>query len=187
MKWFKLLLVVCILISGIVISSGCSSRGENINKGSLEDTDRLPEDQKSSELDKTIAEMRKDYKESIVIKNGSMSGGGDDGKRLPGQSKNRPDIELNEKFFEYIDNYIKNDLKISKKDEKGYLVRLSIDPRMNAIYDDEDKGFAKEYKNNNIVIVEYETDKENIYSNLIVVRKSTESPWKVIHNGNSYK
>ena len=58
---------------------------------------------------------------------------------------------------------------------------------MNAIYDDEDKGVAKGYENENIYIEEFETEKDDVYSYLIAVRDSKDSPWKVIHHGNSYK
>lgn len=187
MSRFKTLLILGVVMTGIMFSAGCSSRGGDINSVSLEDTDRLPDDQRDNELDKALAKMRKDYKKSLVVKNGSMSGRSDDGSRLPNQSKNIPKIDLSEEFFEFVENYLENELKIPKDIEKGHIMKTSKDPRMNAIYDDDDKGVAKGYDNNNIVIMEYETEKEDVYSNLIIVRESNKSPWKVIHNGNSYK
>lgn len=187
MSRLKTLLILGAIIGGITFSVACSSESGDINSVSLEDTDRLPDDQKNTELDKALAKMRKKYKKSLVVKNGTMYSSSDDGSRLPGQSKNIPDIDLNEEFFAFVENYLENELKIPKNAEKGYIVQRSRDPRMNAIYDDNDKGVAKGYDNNNIVIMEYETEKEDVYSNLIIVRDSNKGPWKVIHNGNSYK
>lgn len=187
MNRLKIFLTLAILVLGLILCVGCSSRSGEINNTSLEDADRLPEDQRNTELDKALAKIRKDYKNSIVVKNGSITSKSDDGTRLPGQSKNIPDIELNEDFFAFVNEYIEKELKIPPKDEKGYLIQPTFDPRLNAIYDDEDKGVAKGYDNDNIVIIEYETEKEDVYSNLIIVRDSKKSPWKVIYNGNSYK
>lgn len=187
MKRLKILLTASIIMTGVILSAGCNTRSGDINDVSLEETDRLPEDQRNRELDKALAKMRKDYKKSNVIKNGTMFSSSDDGSRLPGQSENIPDIDLDMKFFEFVENYLENELKIPEDTKRGYIMQRAKDPRMNAIYDDDDKGVAKGYDNENIVIMEYETEKEGVYSNLIIVRKSKNDPWMVIHNGNSYK
>ena len=56
---------------------------------------------------------------------------------------------------------------------------------MNTIYDDEDKGVATGYENENILLQEYEAN--NKYRYIILVRESKSAPWEVIHEGTSYK
>ncbi|MGL5695002.1 MAG: hypothetical protein ACRCXA_13050 [Peptostreptococcaceae bacterium] len=183
-------------IAGLIIMSlstcvGCNSRSGDANSVDGEVIDRLPEDQKDTEIDKALAEIRKARKKSITIKDGSMTVISDNGIRLPGQSENIPDFSKEDyKSFEQgasvILDYIENELKIPKR-EYGYDTSICIDPRMNAIYDDEDKGVASGYENENIMIEEYESEVDDVYSYLILVRDSKTSPWKIIYDGNSYK
>lgn len=66
------------------------------------------------------------------------------------------------------------------------IVYMCIDPRILAIYDDEDKGVASGYDNNNIFVCEY-CGEGDIWQYLILVRDGKGSQWKVIYNGGSYK
>ncbi len=59
------------------------------------------------------------------------------------------------------------------------------DPRMNAIYEDEDKGVANGYENDNIFLGEYEDHGKWQY--LILVREGKGSDWTVLYHGSSYK
>lgn len=60
-----------------------------------------------------------------------------------------------------------------------------VDPRMNAIYEDEDKGVANGYEADNIFLCEYYDHGKWQY--LILVREGKGSDWKVLYHGSSYK
>lgn len=191
MKRSKKIMVMGAILMSLTFSVGCSSRSTDVNSVDGETIDRLPDDQKDVELDKALASIRKSRKESITYKDGGVIVTSDNGSRLPGQSENIPNFsdesyEASEKRAKVILDYVENELKIPKR-EYEYDMSQCLDPRMNAIYDDKDKGVANGYANENIWIEEYETEIDNVYSYLIVVRDSKDSPWKVIHHGNSYK
>ena len=63
---------------------------------------------------------------------------------------------------------------------------MCIDPRVLAIYDDEDKGVAAEYDSSNIFVCEY-CNGDGVWQYLILVRDGKGSAWNVIHDGSSYK
>lgn len=63
---------------------------------------------------------------------------------------------------------------------------MCIDPRVLAIYDDEDKGVAAGYDSSNIFVCEY-CNGDGVWQYLILVRDGKGSAWSVIHNGSSYK
>lgn len=86
--------------------------------------------------------------------------------------------ELNE-AFEAAEAYVKGTLKLEGE------VWACIDPRMTAIYEDEDKGAARGYDADNIFLCEY-NDNGN-WQYLILVRKGKGSDWEVLHHGSSYK
>ena len=69
---------------------------------------------------------------------------------LPCQSKNMPylgDESMDEikARVNIVLNYLENELKLPKRGEGGYDTSRCIDPRMNVIYDDEDKRVASGY------------------------------------------
>lgn len=181
-------IILIIMFMGLIFSNGCNSRSSDINGNiSNDELERLPEDQRESELDKQLAEKRKFRKEGYKVESGSMTSISETDSDLSGQTSNRPDFSKDgEEIFKIAENYIKNELKIPPTDKYGYDIAFSIDPRINVIYDDENKGVAKGYENENIRIMEYE-EKENIYKYLILVRETKDSMWKIIHNGTSYK
>ena len=86
--------------------------------------------------------------------------------------------ELNE-AFKVAGAYIKDTLNLDGD------VWACIDPRMTAIYEDEDKGVADGYDADNIFLCEY-NDNGN-WQYLILVREKKGSDWKVLHHGSSYK
>lgn len=192
MKIRKSLVIIALVTMSAICSVGCSSRNGDVNNVSGEVIDRLPEDQKDTEIDKALAKIRKERKESVTVKNGVTIMTSNNGMGLPGQSKNMPNLgdesmDDIEARINIVLNYLEYELKLPKRGDIGYDTSRCIDPRINAIYDDEDKGVASGYENENIYIEEYETAKENVYSYLIMVRDSKDSEWKIIHDGNSYK
>ncbi|MGL5379343.1 hypothetical protein [Clostridium sp.] len=191
--------LVGILITTLVatVITGCSngknilgSDGrENINSMDINEVERLPESQKETELDKILAARRKFAKENTKVDVGggtsAISMRDDD---IPGQTENRPDFinELDTDFFEFVANYLKTELNIPEP-KLGYYINQCMDPRMNRIYEDSDKGVAAGYENENIILMEYETEESDVYSYLVIVRNNKESDWKVIYNGLNYK
>ncbi|MFJ7954280.1 hypothetical protein ACIQZG_22520 [Lysinibacillus sp. NPDC096418] len=189
MKAAKGLAIILAAVIGMTLFTGCSSRKDHINTMDMGEVERLPEAQKESELDKTLAEMRKYRTDNVKVGPGGVSTSlsmRDDA--IPGQTKNRPEfIDLTtEAFWEFIHEYLKNEVKVPER-KYGYDVAQCIDPRMNAIYDEGDKGVAAGYENENILLIEYETAEAGVYSYLVLVRESKESSWDIIHDGLSYK
>lgn len=86
--------------------------------------------------------------------------------------------ELNE-AFKAAGAYVKGTLNL----ENG--AWICIDPRMTAIYEDDDKGVADGYDADNIFLCEY-NDNGN-WQYLILVREGKGSEWEVLHHGSSYK
>ncbi|CBZ02500.1 hypothetical protein EXN25_01250 [Clostridium botulinum] len=195
----KSLMIIGAILMGLTFSIGCSSgntgvssRSDSVNKVEKDAIDRLPEDQKDTEIDKDLARRRKKRKEGAKETAEGSLAVGEPCSVVPGQSKNMPDrsketYEQFEQLSRVTRNYIENELKIPARPVYEHNTSECMDPRMNAIYDDKDKGVASGYDNENIYIEEYETEKDDVYSYLILVRDSKDSPWKVIHHGNSYK
>ncbi|MEG0693568.1 MAG: hypothetical protein RR444_10885 [Oscillospiraceae bacterium] len=188
MKLKKILAVIMVAVIGMTLFAGCNSRKDNLNGMNMDEVERLPEAQKDTELDKTLAQMRKFRTDSYKSENGGATVMTMVDSELPGQTKNRPDFstDMNEVFYEFIHEYLKNEVGVTERNY-GYDVEQCMDPRMNAIYDDDDKGVAAGYENENILLMEYQTFEDSVYSYLVLVRESKESPWKVIHDGLSYK
>lgn len=188
MKLTKILVVIMVGIIGMTLFAGCNSRKDDLNGMNMSEVERLPETQKDIELNKTLAQMRKFRTDSYKSENGGQIAMTMVDSEIPGQTKNRPDFstDMNEAFYTFIHEYLKNEVGVTERNY-GYDVEQCIDPRMNAIYDDDDKGVATGYENENIILMEYQTSEDGFYSCLVLVRESKGSPWKVIHDGLSYK
>lgn len=153
--------------------------------------DKLPQEQQDVELDLQIAQMRKFNKENVeLFADGTSISFGNNGTDLLGYSENVPDFSNyseNEKLqiTNTVIDYLEKVLKMPKSDI-GYDINFCIDPRILAIYDNEDKGVLDGYENENICIYEYETEKEDVYSYLFLARYSKDEDFKVVHAGDSY-
>lgn len=86
--------------------------------------------------------------------------------------------ELNE-AYEVADNYVEKTLELESETWE------CIDPRMTAIYEDEDKGVANGYDADNIFLCEY--NDHGTWQYLILVREGKGSDWSVLYHGSSYK
>ena len=169
---------------------GCDSTTPSLNNIDSDLAERLPEDQRDIVLDEALEELRSrrvtqggaDGFSTVVGPGSSVT---DD---LPGQSKNIPSHILTEDVYTQIHSAINDYFKKNGLPEVNFektLLWNCIDPRMNAIYDDEDKGVATGYENENILLQEYEVN--NKWRYIVLVRESTTAPWEVIHEGSSYK
>lgn len=191
----KLIILIGLCILGTTLIScgkeGGSSKVSSESTLSNDEIARLPEEQKDSELDKKIAAMREFRKKNQKSANGSMTEISEVDTDLPGQTKNRPEFDEEEirKATETSAEYLSKKFNIDKNDfEKTKQINASacIDPRVNAIYDDDNKGVAEGYENENIYVEEYE-DTDGNYKYLILVKSDATGEWKVIHDGDSYK
>jgi len=151
--------------------------------------DRLPEEQRDIVLDKVLAELRS-QRNFETYADGNVISGGPSGFDLPGQSENDPGFVFTEAEWEPINQVIHDFLRELgvPEAEGGYdsIVWHCLDPRMNAIHDDEDKSVAAGYENENIFLQEFYWEGEG-WRYLILVRDSEESPWRVLYEGLSYK
>ncbi len=86
--------------------------------------------------------------------------------------------ELNE-AFKAASAYLKDTLNLESD------AWICVDPRMTAIYEDEDKGVANGYDADNIFLCEY-NDNGN-WQYLILVREGKGSDWEALYHGSSYK
>lgn len=182
-KKVLLLLIIAIVM---ILGAGCQ-KDEQLPKDTIsqEDYEKLPDDQQDSELDKALAEVRKEAKAGMKEKDGKMLYMVPSGSTIPGyvQDPNDFSVEVSEDIFETIFAYLE---KKGIDTKANGTIGSCYDPRMNKIYEDEDKGVAKGYENKDIFVAEYETKKTGVYSYLIVVRDKNGN-WSVLYDGTNYK
>lgn len=186
----KRIVMLVLLLVVLTCCAGCQNEQTAPQEvASQEDYEKLPEDQKENELDKALAEVRRENKEmKPVQKDGYVIASGMSGVNIPGYI-DPPNDHITEtelgKIYKTAYAYLRSKgMEITQ--ENDHYMQDCYDPRMNQIYKDEDKGVAAGYKNKDIYILEYETDTEDVYSYLLLVRDKT-GKWKVLHDGTSYK
>jgi hypothetical protein len=148
------------------------------------------EKQSQEELEKSLAAYREERETmtAVKMKGGLLGFGGpnleDYGLDSDGwdYSSRFDSRELNEAYG-VAEKYVVEILKIDI--ETKTTVYPCFDPRIYAIYDDEDKGVASGYEADNIFVCEYCDN--GTWKYLILVRDAKGEPWKVIHHGDSYK
>lgn len=189
----KLMLVAFSLI--MLTVSACSTKN-NGNNSNNEINSELEEENIPSavsedyrELEDALATYRKERETMVATKMGNgLKGYGAPNPEDYGiddkGTKYLLEFDSREaaKAYETAEKYVKETLGI--KIETKVAAYMCIDPRMYSIYEEEDKGVAKGYDNENIFISEY-YDGE-VWQYLILVRDSKEDTWKVIHHGGSY-
>lgn len=155
---------------------------------SVQSSEHDKEEQADSEQEE-LKNYRQEREDAIIEVNGLVEGGSPDednytfdmsGLDYAGQF----DTKEMTQAYAAAKIYVTDILGI--KPNTKMTTYMCIDPKMLAIYEDEDKGVAAGYDNNNIFLCEY-CNEEDVWQYLILVRDSKDSPWNVIHNGNSYK
>lgn len=155
---------------------------------SVQSSEHDKEEQADSEQEE-LKNYRQEREDAIIEVNGLVEGGSPDennysfdmsGLDYAGQF----DTKEMAQAYAAAKIYVTDILGI--KPNTKMITYMCIDPKMLAIYEDEDKGVAAGYDNNNIFLCEY-CNEEDVWQYLILVRDSKDSPWNVIHNGNSYK
>lgn len=155
---------------------------------SVQSSEHDKEEQADSEQEE-LKNYRQEREDAIIEVNGLVEGGSPDennysfdmsGLDYAGQF----DTKEMAQAYAAAKIYVTDILGI--KPNTKMTTYMCIDPKMLAIYEDEDKGVAAGYDNNNIFLCEY-CNEEDVWQYLVLVRDSKDSPWNVIHNGNSYK
>ncbi len=152
-------------------------------------SDSSASDQTDTELEEQLARYRQEREDTIQEANGLIEGGSPDesnytfdlsGTSYSGQFDTRETTE----GYAAARIYVTDTLGI--KPGTKQVVYMCVDPRILAIYEDEDKGVAAGYDNSNIFVCEY-CGEDNVWQYLILVRDGKGSQWEVVHNGSSYK
>lgn len=147
------------------------------------------EEQTDAELEKELERYRQERDDTIQETNGLLEGGSPvesnytfdlSGTRYTDQFDTREITEGYAAARIYVTDTL--GLKPSTKQ----VVYMCVDPRMLAIYEDEEKGVASGYDNNNIFVCEY-CGEDDVWQYLILVREGKGSQWEVVHNGGGYK
>lgn len=155
----------------------------------LPDTTLFPTPSES-EIDISLAAYRKEREKMTDVKlGGGASGYGAPNMEEYGLDEDSQDVlslldsrEHNE-AYEAAKKYVLETLQI--KVETKATVYPCVDPKINAIYEAEDKGVAHGYESNNIFVCEYNDN--GTWNYLILVRSAKGEPWEVIHHGLDYQ
>ena len=141
-----------------------------------------------AELEEELARYRQEREDNIQEANGLIEGGSPDESNytfdMSGIGLSQFDTRETTEGFAAARIYVTDTLGI--KPSTKIEVYMCVDPRILAIYGDENKGVAAGYDNSNIFVCEY-CGEGDVWQYLILVRDGKGSQWKVIHNGSRYK
>lgn len=145
--------------------------------------------QSDAELEEELGRYRKEREELIQEAGGLVEGGTPDEKSysfdLSGALyESQFDTKELTEAYAAARIYVTDTLGIEPPTKMT--VYMCIDPRILAIYTDEDKGVAAGYDNSNIFVCEY-CDESGVWQYLILTREKKGSAWNVIYNGDRYK
>lgn len=156
----------------------------NIEVGQIEENDQSQSVKTTDDIEEELAAFRAEREKGISSLGNYML------VQFPNEENYSYDVgdisyvsrfdsrELNE-AFKVAGAYVEGTLNL----ENG--AWICIDPRMTAIYEDDDKGVANGYDADNIFLCEY-NDNGN-WQYLILVREGKGSDWEVLYHGSSYK
>ena len=145
--------------------------------------------QADAELEEELKNYRKEREDMIQEANGLVEGGSPDEDNYSFDMSgsfytSRFDTRETTEAYAAARIYVTDTLGI--KPSTKMVTYMCIDPRVLAIYDDEDKGVAAGYDSSNIFVCEY-CNGDGVWQYLILVRDGKGSAWSVIHDGSSYK
>lgn len=149
----------------------------------------MTQGQTDAELEEELKQYRQEREDAIQESNGLVEGGSPDESNYSFDlSKSyyisRFDTKEVTEAYAAARIYVTDSLGIEP--DTKMVTYMCIDPRILNIYEDEDKGVAAGYDNNNIFVCEY-CNEDGVWQYLILVRGGKGSEWSVIHNGISYK
>ncbi len=145
--------------------------------------------QTDAELEEELKNYRQEREDMIQEANGLVEGGSPDEDNYTFDMSgsfytSRFDTRETTEAYAAARIYVTDTLGI--KPSTKMVTYMCIDPRVLAIYDDEDKGVAAGYDSSNIFVCEY-CNGDGVWQYLILVRDGKGSAWSVIHDGSSYK
>ncbi len=145
--------------------------------------------QTDTELEEELKNYRQEREDMIQEANGLVEGGSPDEDNYSFDMSgsfytSRFDTREITEAYAAARIYVTDTLGI--KPSTKMVTYMCIDPRVLAIYDDEDKGVAAAYDNSNIFVCEY-CNGDGVWQYLILVRDGKGSAWSVLHDGSSYK
>ncbi len=149
----------------------------------------MAQEQTDAELEEELKKYRQEREDEIQESNGLVEGGSPDEDHYSfdlSKSYYTSQFDTREMTQAYAAARIYVTESLGIKPITKMTAYMCIDPRILNIYDDEDKGVAAGYDNNNIFVCEY-CREDGVWQYLILVRESRESKWNVIHNGTRYK
>ena len=177
-----------------LLQDGADNQGDAENSAQDEagDQSQTSDDpdgvQTNTELEEELAKYRQEREDNIQEVGGLVEGGSPDESNytfdMSGIGLGQFDTRETTEGFAAARIYVTDTLGI--KPSTKMEVYMCVDPRVLAIYEDEDKGVAAGYDNSNIFVCEY-CGEGNVWQYLILVRDGKGSQWMVIHNGSSYK
>ena len=177
-----------------LLQDGAENQGDAENSAQDEagDQSQTSDDpdgvQTNTELEEELAKYRQEREDNIQEVGGLVEGGSPDESNytfdMSGIGLGQFDTRETTEGFAAARIYVTDTLGI--KPSTKMEVYMCVDPRVLAIYEDEDKGVAAGYDNSNIFVCEY-CGEGNVWQYLILVRDGKGSQWMVIHNGSSYK
>lgn len=146
-------------------------------------------EQMDTELEEELKNYRQEREDMIQEANGLVEGGSPDEDNYSFDMSgsfytSRFDTRETTEAYAAARIYVTDTLGI--KPSTKMVTYMCIDPRVLAIYDDEDKGVAAGYDSSNIFVCEY-CNGDGVWQYLILVRDGKGSAWSVIHDGSSYK
>lgn len=158
---------------------------ESSGKDAAGNADGLTDEELEEELDR----YRKEREDMIQIDGELIMGGSPDERNyhfdMSGMAyAGRFNAQELTQAYDAAETYVKDTLGIEKNTKMT--VYMCVDPRILAIYEEGDKGFAAGYDNSNIFVCEYCTG-QGIWQYLILVRDGIGSPWHVVHHGSSFR
>ncbi|MCH5250131.1 MAG: hypothetical protein J1E98_09365 [Lachnospiraceae bacterium] len=152
-----------------------------------QDSDNPAGELTDAELDEELARYRQEREDNIQEVGGLVEGGSPDESNytfdMSGIGLIQFDTRETTEGFAAARIYVTDTLGI--KPSTKMEVYMCVDPKVLAIYEDEDKGVAAGYDNSNIFVCEY-CGEGNVWQYLILVRDGKGSAWEVIHHGSSY-
>ena len=152
------------------------------NEGSMEE-------RTDAQLEEELKNYRQEREDMIQEANGLVEGGSPDEENYSFDMSgsfytSRFDTRETTEAYAAARIYVTDTLGF--RPSTKMVTYMCIDPRVLAIYDDEEKGVAAGYDSSDIFVCEY-CNGDGVWQYLILVRDGKGSAWSVIHDGSSYK
>ena len=147
------------------------------------------EEQTDAQMEEELKKYRQEREDMIQEANGLVEGGSPDEDNYSFDMSgsfytSRFDTRETMEAYAVARIYVTDTLEL--KPSTKMVTYMCIDPRVLAIYDEEDKGVAAGYDSSNIFVCEY-CNEDGVWQYLILVRDGKGSAWSVIHDRSSYK